>query len=624
MMKLGRTNRVSAASFVALMAFAFMSFSSYAAVVDVAADFAAVQAAIDVASNGDTVRIAAGTVTAPAGQTLTIPSLNNFTLMGADPDNKTVILGAENQVVLTLNPVMSGLTLQNLVFRHNPGTTAASGNGTIFISAPGADADIEKFEDFVMDNCEIDGSNINAWPGMNAGGRTVAGQTRWSWAESFTIRNSKLYNINDWRVVDPAGGSGGWREYVPPVKVFRFENNELWNNRGAVTARCQWEAKTIMYITDNYVHDYYGPSQGGGGAFKAFFPGKVYFLRNHIENLPFFQGALGDEQSAQGAGICISDRRQLGDPPTEDPTEVYIAGNYFKNVFQAIYFDTFNIAARTKAVYLPTGVIEDNTIDGSTWAFMTKRDSELYPGQTGGQLVIQENNILNSQISDFYFRTGFQDNGEEITFQNNYFGDTNGDGVSDLNDAIFTADPDVGAPPINASQALPNANYIHPDRDGDGLLNQFESEKGLNPDNADSDNDGWPDGVEVTLGSVAMALDPNDWPGKNVPLDPVQYPAGWENADLDNDGFYGWYEVAQGTDHLNKASRPNLGDVNNSGAVDNVDAVIVYVGSLGLVDLAKYPQDRMDANLDGIINNQDAIILFNFFLGNIKILPLLP
>jgi hypothetical protein len=596
------------------MAFVFMSFSSYAAIVDVAADFAAVQAAINVAADGDTVRIATGTVTAPAGQTLTIPSLNNFTLMGADPDNKTLILSAENQAALTLNPVMTALTLENLIFRQNPGTTAAAptGSGTVRILTP-AVADIDKFKDFVMDNCEIDGNNINAWPGMNAAGAANG----YSWADTFTIRNSKIYNINDARVVDATNLGGGWRETVTPLTVFRFENNELWNNRGAVAARCRWDKKTIMYITDNYVHDYFGPSQGGGGAFKAFFPGKVYFLRNHIENLPFLQGALGDEQSAQGGGINISDRRQLGDPPGEDPTEVYIAGNYFKNVFQAIYFDTFNIAVRTKCVYLPTGVIEDNTIDGSTWAFMTKRDSELYPGQTGGQLVIQENNILNSQISDFYFRTGFQDNGEEITFLNNYFGDTNGDGVSDLNDAKFTSDPDVGAPPINASQTDPNASYYLLDRDGDGLLNQFEEENGLDPDKWDTDGDGWSDGVEVMLGSVAMALDPLSWPS-----DPPGYPADWRTTDSDGDGFYGDYEIAVGTDPMVKASRPDLGDVNNSGAVDNVDAVIVYVGSLGLIDLAKYPQDRMDANLDGIINNQDAIILFNFFLGNIKILPL--
>lgn len=614
MMKLGRPNRVSAASFVALLAFVFMSFSSFAAIVDVAADYAAVQAAIDVAVDGDTVRIATGTVTAPAGQTLTIPSLNNFTLMGADPDNKTVILSAENQAALTLNPVTTALTLENLIFRQNPGTTAAapSGSGTVRILTP-AVADINKFKDFVMDNCEIDGNNINNWPGMNATGPSGG----YSWADTFTIRNSKFYNINSQLVVDATSGGGGWRETVTPLTVFRFENNELWNNRGAVAARCRWDVKTIMYITDNYVRDYYGPSNGGGGVFKAFFPGKLYFQRNWIENIPFLQGALGDEQSAQGAGVNISDRRQLGDPPGEDPTEVYIAGNYFKNVFQAIYFDTFNIAARTKCAYLPTGVIEDNTIDGSTWAFMTKRDSQLYPGQTGGQLVIQENNILNSQISDFYFRTGFLANGEEITFQDNYFGDTNGDGVSDLNDAKFTSDPDVGAPPINASQADPNASYYLLDRDGDGLLNQFEEENGLDPDDADTDNDGWLDGVEVTLGSVAMALDPNSWPA-----DPAGYPAGWQSVDTDGDGFYGDYEVSVGTDPMVKASRPDLGDVNNSGAVDNVDAVIVYVGSLGLVDLAKYPQDRMDANTDGVVNNQDAIILFNFFLGNIKVLPL--
>lgn len=646
-----------------------------AAVVDVVADFNAVQAAIGASSDGDTIRIAPGTITAPAAVavsgkqrdntqtcTLTVPAghglvpgegvivalsaadanfdgwfiitsvtattitynkvtaatlvftacggtvqpvlgaaktgQSDLTIMGQDPNNKPVIFNLPTKTagVMWLNPVCTNLTLKNLVFRMDPTTPAgASGSlGVLLVLAPPYDGDIEKFIGFTMDNCEIDGSNIYYYSGMNGLGRAVGGNTYYTWAGTFTIQNSKIYNINDRLVVDATGGGGGYREFVTPVTVFTFNNNECFNCGGAVGIRAKWTANTVVNIYDNYMHDYHqAQASGGGGVFKFFFPRFVNVERNRFENIPFLQGALGDEASAQGGALLLEDRRVLGDPPGTDPTVVNIRNNTFINCLQAIWFDTFNITGRSKCPYIPAGVIEDNFMDGCTWGLMCKRDSQLDDTQTTAQLAVRNNTIINTVIADVYIRTGFLANGETITFEGNFYGDRNGDGLYNEADASFTADADVvGGAPVTASGTVNQPILM--DRDGDGLLNSFEEENGLNPDNPDSDGDGYQDGTEVRLGSVAMAKDPN-----SHPVTPYYSPI----VDTDSDGYSDAYEVDNGTDPLSAASHPTLADVNEDNSVDNVDAVIVYAGSLQQVNLWSYPLDRMDVNFDKVINN---------------------
>jgi hypothetical protein len=52
--------------------------------------------------------------------------------------------------------------------------------------------------------------------------------------------------------------------------------------------------------------------------------------------------------------------------------------------------------------------------------------------------------------------------------------------------------------------------------------------------------------------------------------------------------------------------------------------VIVYNISLGNLAIQNFEFTRMDVNLDGVVNNQDAVIIFNYFLGNIPMLPVYP
>ena len=99
--------------------------------------------------------------------------------------------------------------------------------------------------------------------------------------------------------------------------------------------------------------------------------------------------------------------------------------------------------------------------------------------------------------------------GEEIgygTDPNNW--DTDGDGYSD-GDEVYS----MGTDPLD-----PNDPYVDPpgpyDTDGDGLYDDDEASYGTDPNNWDTDGDGLGDGEEVTNGT-----DPND------PFDP---PSGGE------------------------------------------------------------------------------------------------
>lgn len=79
--------------------------------------------------------------------------------------------------------------------------------------------------------------------------------------------------------------------------------------------------------------------------------------------------------------------------------------------------------------------------------------------------------------------------------------DSDGDGILDIIEGIGDSDGD-GIP-----------NYLDPsgivvlDTDGDGILDSDELALGLDPNNTDSDADGVPDGIEITLPNIAFDTD---------------------------------------------------------------------------------------------------------------------
>lgn len=83
------------------------------------------------------------------------------------------------------------------------------------------------------------------------------------------------------------------------------------------------------------------------------------------------------------------------------------------------------------------------------------------------------------------------------------------------------------------------------DWDGDGLTNAEEQAAGTDMNNPDTDNDGLPDGWEVTYG-----LNPNS--------------ASDANADPDGDGLTNSQEYASGTN-------PNSADTDGDGVADGSD-----------------------------------------------------
>jgi hypothetical protein len=218
------------------------------------------------------------------------------------------------------------------------------------------------------------------------------------------------------------------------------------------------------------------------------------------------------------------------------------------------------------------------------------------------RFTIQYNNFLDNERFGFSHPGGtpaYPLPAGDIDLSDNYFADnTNGEAEGPTeNPGGFLAQP----------QPL--------DSDGDGLPDWEEIYVyNTDPANPDSDGDGVDDGIEV-----ALETDPND--NGDTP-DPGDVPS--KTADTDGDGFADAYEVSVGSDPNNAASRPTLADVNGNGAVDNVDAVIVYNISLGNLAIQNFEFTRMDVNLDGVVNNQDAVIIFNYFLGNIPMLPVYP
>lgn len=88
--------------------------------------------------------------------------------------------------------------------------------------------------------------------------------------------------------------------------------------------------------------------------------------------------------------------------------------------------------------------------------------------------------------------------------------DTDSDGYSDGLELIAGSDPkSASSRPTREAALSPDGatrtGNPPPDRDGDGLSNDLETQLSTRPDAKDTDSDGYPDGVEFIMGS-----DPND------------------------------------------------------------------------------------------------------------------
>ena len=173
--------------------------------------------------------------------------------------------------------------------------------------------------------------------------------------------------------------------------------------------------------------------------------------------------------------------------------------------------------------------------------------------------------------------------------------DSDGDGIVDAREAPQDSDGD-GVDDVldvaNLNPCVPNPLAGRCDQDNDGLTNAAEAARGTDPLVADTDGDGFADGLEGALDS--------DGDGVIDPLDPFNRDACRPNpdadaCDADGDGLTRVEEDALGTN-------PNDPDTDGDGIADGAEARLDSDGD-GLSNAIE--SDNLDADEDGIPDQDD-------------------
>lgn len=166
------------------------------------------------------------------------------------------------------------------------------------------------------------------------------------------------------------------------------------------------------------------------------------------------------------------------------------------------------------------------------------------------------------------------------------------------------------------------------DTDQDGIPDAIETALGTNVNSKDSDADGIEDLTEVFIGKdpvVAGAYTDTDKDGLPFGYDRVAtFDASGDNAiDQDNDGFSDGYERVNGSDPFSASSVPVVGDVNGNSVTDNNDASVIFNYYLGNIAAPTY-LNRADINRSGAVDYVDAVILFNWSLAPTRRVAVIP
>ncbi len=189
-------------------------------------------------------------------------------------------------------------------------------------------------------------------------------------------------------------------------------------------------------------------------------------------------------------------------------------------------------------------------------------------------------------------------------------------------------DAQENQPPLTGESNM----YLY-DSDGDGLSDGYEdasfngvqNEQETGTRKLDSDGDGLSDGLEVLVLDTdpLNASDPASYTDADNDGVPASIDPDDNNPDADGDRYKDSYEFEHGTAPDNATDKPLLGDMNEDGFVDNMDAFIalnMFLGNIPL-DSATGNIQNVDTNRDGFFDNMDAFIILNFFLENIPYLP---
>ena len=269
---------------------------------------------------------------------------DDLTLVASDPGNRPEITGG----VLFDNDTndLNSITLRSLVLKGDadPSTREA------IIDMNNSAA----VNDFVMDNCLLDGENVAVNPNGADGRFGIVGN---KFGGSFSITNSEFKNILGWVVMDmdaaysapPVGGN------ELPLTTVTFSDNSVHDCNGSVALRGNHASKTSTVNANRNIWDNIGGNGGQTGihwaALEVNNAVQVNVQDNSIGNVQ--QGDYGEGQALQFWNVDV----------------LNVQGNSITNNYQGIYIYSDGVGGSycgASGCPVPGGFISGNDIMGNT------------------------------------------------------------------------------------------------------------------------------------------------------------------------------------------------------------------------------------------------------------------